>query len=82
MITCGEKAKIQKTETVHTLRHSFAFPLNVEQIFGSSIPPFWKDIRTSSILPIWHKKRSSDITELCVIIKQTISQNLNMIWKK
>ena len=37
MVTCGEKVKIQKTITVHAFRHGFAFPLKVEQIFGSSV---------------------------------------------
>ena len=38
MVICFEKEKIQKAVIVNTFRHGFAFPLNIEQILGSSIP--------------------------------------------
>jgi len=54
MITCGEKVKIQKTVTAHILRHSFAFPLNVEQIFGSSISPIGRIFELGSFNQVFH----------------------------
>ena len=50
MVTFGEKANIQKAVTARIHRDSFAFPLKVEHIFGSSITPNWEYERTGSFM--------------------------------